>query len=58
MQNAVPKNEGGMVAILAEEINKIKEILKINENKFNCFIANDNSKGQVVVSGKINDLEF
>ncbi len=57
MQNAVPKNEGGMVAILGEEINKINEIIQNNQNKFKCFLANDNSIGQVVVSGKFYDLE-
>ncbi len=57
MQNAVPKSEGGMIAVLGEEINKIYEILKKNKNKFNCFLANDNSKGQVVISGKISDLD-
>ena len=58
MQNAVTKNEGGMVAILGVEINKIEEILKKNENIFNCFLANDNCNGQVVVSGKIKDLQL
>ncbi len=57
MQNAVPKNEGGMVAVLGEDITKIKEIIKENKDKFNCFIANDNSNGQVVISGKINELD-
>ena len=28
MQNAVPKNEGGMVAVLGEEIKKIEEIIR------------------------------
>jgi [acyl-carrier-protein] S-malonyltransferase len=57
MQTAVPKNEGGMVAVLGEEIKKIEKIIEDNKNKFNCFIANDNSNGQVVISGKIQDLE-
>ena len=57
MQNAMPKNEGGMVAVLGEEINKIEEIIDTNKNKFNCFLANDNSNGQVVISGKTNDLD-
>ena len=56
MQNAVPKNEGGMVAVLGEDIKKIEEILDRNKNKFICYLANDNSTGQVVVSGKIEDL--
>ena len=56
MQNAVPKNQGGMVAVLGEEINKIEEIIKDNKINFNCFLANDNSNGQVVISGKIEEL--
>ncbi len=57
MQNAVPKNEGGMVAVLGENIDKVQEIIKKNKNNFNCFLANDNSNGQVVISGRLNDLE-
>ena len=57
MQNAVPKNEGGMVAVLGEEIKIIKEIIENNKSYYNCFLANDNSNGQVVVSGKFRDIE-
>ena len=32
MQNAVPKNEGGMVAVLGEDIKDIKIIIKIRKN--------------------------
>ncbi len=56
MQNAVPKNEGGMVAVLGEDINDIKKIIENNRNKFHCFLANDNTNGQVVISGKKDDL--
>jgi len=56
MQEAVPDGEGGMVAILASEIEKIEQIIEDNKNKYTCFIANDNSTGQLVVSGKTNDL--
>ena len=56
MQNAVPKNEGGMVAVLGVEINKIYEIFENNLNNFKCFLANDNCNGQVVISGKMNHL--
>ena len=58
MQNAVAKGEGGMLAILGIEIDKINSILNENVNKFNCYIANDNSNGQVVISGKIEYLEL
>ncbi len=57
MQDAVPKNEGGMVAVLGEEISNINEIIENNKNKFSCFLANDNSTGQVVISGKLTDLD-
>ena len=57
MQNAVPKNQGGMVAVLGVDTSKIEEILKNNKSKFECFLANDNSIGQIVISGKINDLD-
>ncbi len=56
MQSAVPKGEGGMVAVLGSDIEIIKELLKKNIEKYKCFIANDNSNGQLVVSGKNNDL--
>ncbi len=57
MQNAVPRNEGGMLAILGENIIKVNELLENNKNKFTCFLANDNSNGQIVISGKIQDLD-
>ena len=55
MQNAVPKGVGGMIAILGVEIDKINELISTNSSK--CFIANDNSVGQTVVSGKLESLE-
>ena len=57
MQSAVPKNEGGMLAILGSDLTKIEKIIRENKNKYECFIANDNSEGQVVVSGKITDID-
>jgi [acyl-carrier-protein] S-malonyltransferase len=57
MQTAVPKGEGGMVAVLGSEINLIEDIINNNRENYQCFIANDNSNGQLVVSGKINDLD-
>ncbi len=57
MQNAVPKNQGGMIAVLGEQINKIEELIENNRNKFNCYLANDNSNGQVVISAKVDDLD-
>jgi len=57
MQSAVSKGQGGMVAVLGSEINKIEKIIEGNQNKYECFIANDNSNGQLVVSGNIIDID-
>ena len=57
MQNAVPKGEGGMIAVLGSTIENIEEILDIKKNEFVIEIANDNSNGQIVLSGKNKDLE-
>ena len=57
MQNSVPKGQGGMVAVLGSAVEAIEKILKENEQNFNAQIANDNSEGQIVLSGKIEDLE-
>ena len=57
MQNSVPKGEGGMVAVLGSTIEDIEKFLIENKNKFLVEIANDNSEGQIVVSGKKIDLE-
>jgi len=57
MQSSVPKGAGGMVAVLGSEIEKIEKIIQENKSNYECFIANDNSLGQIVLSGSINDLE-
>ena len=57
MQSAVPKGVGGMVAILGSEVGIIENMIKNNKKKYECFVANDNSEGQIVVSGNIKDLE-
>tara|TARA_B100000035_G_C20987190_1_gene548387 strand:- start:537 stop:1463 length:927 start_codon:yes stop_codon:yes gene_type:complete len=56
MQNAVPKGEGGMLAVLGSSVEVIETILKENEKNFMAEIANDNSEGQIVLSGKNDDL--
>jgi len=57
MQNSVPKGQGGMVAVLGSTVEIVERILKDNEKNFNAQIANDNSEGQIVLSGKIEDLD-
>ena len=57
MQNSVPKGEGGMVAVLGSTVEIIEKILKDNKQNLNVQIANDNSEGQIVLSGKTDDLD-
>ena len=56
MQNSVPNKTGGMIAVLGSSIKIIEELLEYNKDKFNVQIANDNSDGQIVLSGKNEDL--
>ena len=58
MQNAIPRGQGAMIATLGIDINEIRIMLKEIENKHKCYIANDNSIGQVVLSGKTDSIEF
>ena len=57
MQSAVPKGQGGMLAVLGSDIEIINQILEKNKDIFNCYVANDNSVGQIVISGNNKDLE-
>ena len=57
MQSSVPKGKGGMVAVLGSNIKIVENIIEENKNKYECFIANDNSEGQIVLSGNLIDLE-
>ena len=58
MQNSVPDGEGGMLAVLGRKIDDIEKILKDNEKNFKAQVANDNSDGQIVLSGRNTDLEL
>ena len=57
MQNAVPKGEGGMLAVLGSKVEIIEDLLSENKNNFTAQIANDNSEGQIVLSGRNSDIE-
>ena len=57
MQNSVPKGKGGMIAVLGTTVETIEKILLENQKNFFAEIANDNSVGQIVLSGLIEDLE-
>ena len=57
MQTAVPKGEGGMLAVLGIEIKELNNLLEENQNNYKCYVANDNSNGQIVLSGLNSDLD-
>ena len=57
MQSSVSNGEGGMLAVLGSEIRIIENIIEENKSKYECYIANDNSDGQIVLSGNTSDLE-
>ncbi len=58
MQNSMPEGEGSMLAILGLKIEEVEQILKDNQNSFEAQVANDNSDGQIVISGKTRDLKI
>ena len=51
MQDAVPAGQGAMMAILGMTIEEVKNEINLLSKSEICEIANDNSNGQVVVSG-------
>ena len=58
MQDAVPIGTGSMVAVLGAKINLIQDLIKTNlDEKEICEIANDNSEGQVIVSGRKESID-
>ena len=52
MQAAVPEGEGAMLAVMGLDINELNSFLKKFDEKGICEIANDNSPGQIILSGK------
>ncbi|MDC0426363.1 ACP S-malonyltransferase [Pelagibacteraceae bacterium] len=57
MQESVPVGKGGMIAILGSEIEEINKYIIETKSKGVCEIANDNSQGQIIVSGDIDSIE-
>ena len=51
MQAAVPQGEGAMLAVMGLNINELNSLIKKFDNKGICEIANDNSPGQIILSG-------
>ncbi len=57
MQKAVPAGEGAMAAILGLEEDMVQEVVNEASAFGVCAIANDNSPGQIVISGAIAAIE-
>ena len=57
MQSAVPLGEGGMLAVLGIQAQEIKNLIEENFKFIRCFLANDNSNGQLILSGKNTELD-
>lgn len=58
MQRAVPVGVGGMAAVLGLSFNDVGALVEAcNGNDYYCVAANDNSEGQVVLSGHIQAIE-
>ena len=52
MQEAVPLGQGSMLAVMGIENNELKELIdKFGKKNGVCEIANDNAKGQIIISG-------
>ncbi len=52
MQEAVPLGQGSMAALLGLDLETVSDILRAcSSPEDTCVIANDNSEGQVVISG-------
>ena len=57
MQEAVPEGHGAMTAILGMTIDEVEKEINLLPKEEICEIANDNSNGQVVVSGTTTVIE-
>ena len=56
MQSAVPAGKGGMIAVLGSTVEILEKILIESQKNSSIQIANDNSVGQIVLSGNNTDL--
>ena len=57
MQEAVPIGKGAMAALIGTNLETAKEVIDRVKSYGVCDIANDNSEGQVVISGDILAVE-
>ena len=54
MQEAVPEGTGSMLAVMGTKIDELEKLIKqLSRDLGVCEIANDNSEGQIILSGHI-----
>ena len=58
MQDSMPLGSGGMVALIGCDDEIIDSTVEVASGYGKVFIANDNAKGQVVLSGEISAIDF
>ena len=58
MQEAVPQGIGAMTAILGMKIEEVEKEISLLKDSGACEIANDNTNGQVVVSGTKKNIDI
>ena len=58
MQEACPKGEGAMAAILGMNIAQVEDIVAEANAVGACDVANDNNATQVVISGSVSAIDF
>ncbi|MCV6599867.1 MAG: ACP S-malonyltransferase [Alphaproteobacteria bacterium] len=58
MERAVPNGLGGMAAVIGMTPEQVAEVVtEASEGEEVCTIANDNSDGQIVISGHVNAIK-
>lgn len=57
MSKAAPKGTGGMVALLGADTEKAKQLIANSAENETLVIANDNSVGQIVLSGHVGAVD-
>ncbi|MDA9591489.1 ACP S-malonyltransferase [Pelagibacteraceae bacterium] len=56
MQKSMPVGTGGMVAIIGTPVDQIEKVIPSLMNYGKIYVANDNSDGQVVLSGEVSAI--
>ena len=57
MQDAVPLGKGGMLAVIGSKLETIEDLHNKKKDQIECYIANDNSNEQLVLSGGNKDID-